>query len=500
MPKAPRDANTTIVHQPRIYVAWSTVSLRTVVLWSALLVGLCSVGVYAYYQKYYGPNAPESRAQSAVSTAEDLLLRARDVGRGGFFEASIERASNALDESRAALAVASWPVAEARALDSQQASREVLDYIHETRKKGPTAKFVRVVGTVEVKKREESRWVPAVPQMALDPGDLIRSKAESSAQLIFFDGVSLVVSPQSLIEVELRGVTRDGLNRNPNVHLTVGTVDLSTPKFNVAGTHPSLSTDNVETTVRNDTDVRVARDEETHATDLVVSGSGGVEIQSSLGERADLLPNEGARVVGSGDEVRTVKRILPKTPLLVLPTDNKVFYDAPKEGIDLRWQNVSTAAAYHVQMSDSSLWARRILDKSDVSGEAVLVVKNLPFGDYYWRVATIDGSGNESAFSQYRKFSLPRPGERKEESGDATPPRLAVLKNMVFENIVIISGETEPGAILTVNDEKADVEENGRFTHFTVLYNDGPNKVAVVARDAAGNMTRRTIRVDVAIF
>lgn len=500
MPKPPRTPDTATVRMSRFEVDWFTTSIRTLLVWGALLLTVAAIAAYGYWQRYYGPEAPATRAQQAVFKAQDLLIRARDVERSDYFKDAVERAEAALGEAKAALTEKRFTEAEARALDSQRASREVLDTIAEKQKKGPTAKFVKVMGTVEVKKRDESRWVTALPQMALDPGDLVRTKAESSAQLIFFDGVNMVLSPSSLIEVQLRGVTRDGLNRNPNVHVTVGTVDLSTPKFNVAGTTPSLSTENVEATLRNDTDIRVARIDERKTTRLLVSGSGGAELLSSRGEKTDIGPREGADVAGAGDQATTVKRKLPRTPLLVLPPDLRLFLDPPTDGVQLRWQQLSEAASYHVQVADTSLWAKTLVDRSDIRGEPILTIKGPPPGDYYWRVAAADAAGNESPWSQHRKFTIPKPGDKGPESEDHTPPKLTVLKNMVFENIVIITGETEPGATVTVNDERVDVEENGSFTHFTVLYNDGINDMHVAARDQAGNMMRRNFKVDVAVF
>lgn len=497
MPKPPRSSNPVPVR--RFELDWTTASVRTILLWGGLVLSILLMGGYAYWQKHFGPDAPRSRAESAVEEAVTLLGRARDVGRTATFAERLSQAESALAEARESLAASSWASAEARALDSKAASSSILDEVRSRRREGPTAKFVKVVGQVEMKRKDAPSWMEAAPQMELDPGDLVRTKESSSAQIIFFDGVSLVLAAESLIEVQLRGVTRDGLNKNPNVHITVGVVDFSTPKFNVARTEPSMSTDNVEARLRNDTDLRVARLPATSETDLVVSGGGGADILTVKGEAASLNPNEGARVRGSGEGATAVKRKLLRSPLLILPADHKVYRGAVDEGVRLVWQTLSEARAYHVQISDSSLWARTILDRKDITGDAALTVKGLPMGDFHWRVAAINAEGNASAFSMPRKFTL-KELDPVVAGDDKTPPPLRLSKKMVFENIVIITGQTESDASVTVNDESVDVEPDGSFSHFMVLISDGANNINVIARDTAGNVTRKSLRVDVAVF
>ncbi|MFN7972257.1 MAG: hypothetical protein U0166_07890 [Acidobacteriota bacterium] len=355
---------------------------------------------------------------------------------------------------------------------------------------------MKIQGTVEVKRRDDTRWIGAHPGTALDASDLVQS-ARTRARGSSSSTASPGARPRVVIEIQLGGVTRDGLSRSPNVFLSAGIVDLSTPKYNVAGTSPILSTENVEATLGNDTDIRVTRLSTKGAatTDLSVSGTGGAAITNATGEQAAIRPREGAIVSGAGEDARIVKKRLPRTPLLVAPAD-MLPLEAGND-VELSWQAISEASSYKVEVADSSLWAHRIVEQ-DVEGAPVLRVKGLASGDYYWRVAAVLPNGAQSAFSPHRKFSLGVP--RVSDPSDRMPPRLVVLKNMVFENIVIVSGETEPGALLTVNDERVDVDPEGAFVHFAILIHDGPNEIHVISQDAAGNATKRSIHVDVAVF
>jgi hypothetical protein len=51
---------------------------------------------------------------------------------------------------------------------------------------------------------------------------------------------------------------------------------------------------------------------------------------------------------------------------------------------------------------------------------------------------------------------------------------------------VVVSGQTEPGAALKINDNLVHLDANGRF-EFTVMLTEGVNNITIVATDAAGN-------------
>jgi len=57
---------------------------------------------------------------------------------------------------------------------------------------------------------------------------------------------------------------------------------------------------------------------------------------------------------------------------------------------------------------------------------------------------------------------------------------------------VEVKGLTSPGAVVTVNGELAEVDEEGNFTMMIVL-EDGPNLIEVIASDSEGNQESRTL-------
>jgi hypothetical protein len=84
---------------------------------------------------------------------------------------------------------------------------------------------------------------------------------------------------------------------------------------------------------------------------------------------------------------------------------------------------------------------------------------------------------------------------------DKTPPTLAVSQPVNFQKIqrlpIVVTGKTEVGATVTIQGVAATVLADGSFEHPIATAADGPLTIAVVARDAAGNATTRTIAVSV---
>jgi hypothetical protein len=86
-------------------------------------------------------------------------------------------------------------------------------------------------------------------------------------------------------------------------------------------------------------------------------------------------------------------------------------------------------------------------------------------------------------------------------SVDKTPPALTVSQPVNFQKIqrlpIVVQGKTETGAAVTVQGSAATVLADGSFEYSIASAADGPLTIAVVARDAAGNTTTRTIVVSV---
>jgi hypothetical protein len=84
---------------------------------------------------------------------------------------------------------------------------------------------------------------------------------------------------------------------------------------------------------------------------------------------------------------------------------------------------------------------------------------------------------------------------------DKAPPTLTVSQPVNFQKIqrlpIVVAGKTEVGAVVTVNGAAAQVLADGSVEYFIANAADGPLTITVIARDAAGNATTRSIVVTV---
>jgi len=79
---------------------------------------------------------------------------------------------------------------------------------------------------------------------------------------------------------------------------------------------------------------------------------------------------------------------------------------------------------------------------------------------------------------------------------DTEPPFLELTEiGKVAEDTVEIEGKTEPEASVTINEEDVEVEKDGSFVH-EVSLEVGENEFIVIAKDLAGNETKKTITIE----
>ncbi len=64
--------------------------------------------------------------------------------------------------------------------------------------------------------------------------------------------------------------------------------------------------------------------------------------------------------------------------------------------------------------------------------------------------------------------------------------------SIISADKVEVRGRTSPGAVVSVNGELAEVDEEGNFTMMVVL-EEGPNIIEVIASDLEGNEQSRTL-------
>ncbi len=64
------------------------------------------------------------------------------------------------------------------------------------------ARFVSVGGTVQVKRAETHKWIPAHLAMRLSPGDLVRTGSDGRAEIRWDDGTTFHLRADSLVTID----------------------------------------------------------------------------------------------------------------------------------------------------------------------------------------------------------------------------------------------------------------------------------------------------------
>jgi len=348
-----------------------------------------------------------------------------------------------------------------------------------------TARFTSIEGNVKVKPVGQFDWLSADPSIVLRKSDLVRTGPGATAEITFFDGTVVHVRPESLITIEDTSEDFSTKRRRVAWHISSGEVNFQTGKKNVPGSATEISTPTVRTTAGELTDggIRVAQSGDSDV--RVYRGS--TQIETKAGEKISLGASEALKVDAAGKA--GPKQILLDAPgLQAPPHQTEISYPDPSRATTLlAWKPVPAAASYHVMVDYSPYFNRPLVDQ--VRKDSSVELRGLDTGKYYWRVAALDREGVEGAFSAFARFTV----VRKDAGGGSggSPPPLVIESLDVRTNILQIKGHTEPGATVTVNEQRVDVQGDGTFNEFIQLDKVGRQLVVIRSTGINGGVNEQ---------
>jgi hypothetical protein len=457
---------------------WFIIPIRTLRSWGILL--LVVAGALLAYQLYLRTRfSPERRAAREIATAADLLQKAAS-GPGATRPTSLTQAQDLLQRARDSFGKKEYEPAFRQAVESQSYSRRVLG--RAGAEEAGDASLISVEGDVSIQTAGRSAFGPARQRQVLFDGDFIKTGRNGSAELMFTDGTLYTIRPGSFFEVR-RPASADG--GSSEIKMVSGAVNVYT-----ASGSSIVATDSVTAAI--DRESRVAVDVEKEKTD-VTAFRGKATV--STGKETVLLGDREKVSATARTRQLSAKVSIPEAPGLVAPADSQ-FYDLKTSGeIDLKWSGIPRAARYRLQIARSRLFvpdAMEVdLDNRTAASARVRVSRE---GSYFWRVAAIDSAGRPSDWSAVRRFKMlsepPAVG-----AGGSAPPQLTVSVPQQMGNVFLVFGKTDPGAVVTVNAEPADVEADGSFKKTVTVNREGSATLIVKAVDASGNETVRQVKV-----
>lgn len=467
--------------QPLV-VDWFYIRYRTILAIVAIvLVG--AGGVLFWLSGTRRAPAGEADAARAISAAEQVIDEAAALAPGQQSLAparrEVARALELLDRREFAGSVEAANAAE----------RLGRDLLAGMRAAEAGVRIVRVDGDVRVRRAGQFVWAAATEHDQLKVGDQVRTGGNGSAQLVYFDGTMMTVSPETLLEI--RELHRDQAARTQRVsgRLEFGELSAQTQEAEGYASVHEVSTESaaVRANSASEFQVRQAKDggrsEVVANRGRVVVEAAGREVPVGESRRVTL---EGARIVDEG--------ALLDAPQLVAPPDQRNMTVVGP--VTLSWSAVPGARGYFVHYSDRPIFTIGSSHARQVTTPA-FAVQQPALGTHYWRVAAIDDGGRPGQWSETRRFRVL--SEEFRDADDRTPPTLEISELMVVGTNAIVTGRAEPGVLVWIDGERVDLEDDGRFTWVVKLREDGINKIRFVAQDAAGNETRKigTARLDV---
>lgn len=463
---------------------WYSVSVDTLRLIAFPLVALAVVGIGFLGYTTWNRLHTEQATLEILAEVEGVLKRLPNQDGVERFRDELQAARANFQEANQAMIRGEIFPAHAHAVESLDGVNLIRGALGDGQKR--EAQFYSVQGGVEFRRGERGRWQPARSNVTLRPGDWVRTSRRGSARIMFPNGNLLTLRKESQIVVT-RDMTASGADADQAIRMEYGWVDLNTRRS--AG---RVTTPRAEARVEKDSDAYVSFDRD-DGTSRFGTLRGGLQVESADGESRRVSALQ--QVTQRGRRL-SQPTALPAAPRLTQPPDKaEVNWDQQRE-ITLAWQPVDGVGRYVLQVSDSHLFGDNIIEDTErFKTSAKLGVRGE--GSFYWRVAARRRDGSLGPWSPTHNFRVVSHTDRN-AAEDRTPPDLAITSVTNYGSLVLVSGKTEPGVDVRVNDEPANVEADGSFTKFVAFDSGGPAEVRVFAWDAWGNMNSdsKPVRVE----
>ncbi len=276
------------------------------------------------------------------------------------------------------------------------------------------ARFTALEGTVKIKKSSSSTWINADYNIPLEKGDVVQTGSEGMAKVVFHDGTNYTVKQDSLIVIE-ENLANDRQQTEVKVAVTTGTVDLSTAAYS-QGSKSQVSVAGANVSIGPESAAMVHNDPKNDQHEVLVKkGSGEV---SRNGETVHLLDYERASFKAKSEKMAKTKEIGPPTP--ISPANMIPLFlggGAQTKDVQFTWTAMTSAAGYRLRISRNPYFSSTIVDKP--VNAADVTVTGLAPGAYYWMVQSLDAERQVIDGEREEPFHDPAQGEGR---GGGRPP------------------------------------------------------------------------------
>ncbi|MCP4385428.1 MAG: hypothetical protein GY798_29115 [Hyphomicrobiales bacterium] len=425
------------------------------------------------------PVSEITSANAALIAALGQIQRANEAGAQIFAPDEIGRAVDLHEQALETRLQRRWPETRDLAEASFGEATTAIEVAKTNRDQAAEALVTDRAGDVEGQRPEDLSWRDLQLRSILVEEEKVRTLSGSTAQITFRDASRLRLNANS--NAIIRQMRFDPLTKTEEAKVSLVEGDFyallagdgeSRSRFSVEIPNVDAVIDSGNFWVSNSDDSAKF----TNYDDRIVS-------VAAAGETVTLGKNEGT-IVDEGQAPRDKLDVLPP-PVHDTPPNGAIVYSPRPE---LSWAPAGNAAGYWLEVSTDQNFDRIVENAFGIAGPAH-TTKALEVGEYFWRVSALDGFGLPGARSDAFSFQV---------SPDATPPFLTIEQpapNAIIRDASLpLSGESEPDAVVTVNGEPVQLDDNGSFVT-AVQAEPGDNTITIVAIDPAGNEARETRKV-----
>ena len=403
--------------KPEVYVAWKTVTYRSV-----LLLALGAVLIFCAFMQVAFPKFTDASVKAVGDISKGLM------------------------EKVAGLAP---PLKTPPASISQQAHFTALD------------------GTIRVRKGNGNSWINADYSVPLEKGDVVQTGAEGMAKIVFNDGTNYMVKQDSLIVIE-ENSANDQQQTNVAVAVTTGTVDLTTATY-VQGSKSQVIVGGAKASLAPDSSAMVHNNPKEDQHEILVK-KGSSEIERN-GETVHLSNWEKVSFQSQSKTMERATEIGPPAP--ITPGNMMPVFINPGEktkDVEFAWTPMANASEYRLRISHNPYFSSLLLDRKVEA--ASVVVTGLPTGAYYWSIQSYNAAGKESVESEKNRFTVVVKSKEKIELSMEIEPLVQ------HGHVIEIAGRTEIGARVMVNGKEVPmISDDGTFHYFTPPLANGENLI-----------------------
>lgn len=342
-----------------------------------------------------------------------------------------------------------------------------------------TARVSFLSGSAFVRKQGISRWQPVELGRVLTVMDELATDSTGRLEISFDNGGKVRMRPKTSLVIDLMALEDGDQEAGTDIALGLGKISAKMSKLQLKRERFSLSTPAAVAAIRGTEFVLESRPDQSALLsvwedEVLFRGkaAGSTDRPVPAGQGCLCLPGR-APEPPSG---------LPKPPMPQKPSANDtLFYnpDRPRQ-FTFEWDPVPGARTRLVVARDADL--------NDVVADVVTADRlyRIPapkVDRLYWQLLSVDSLGFEGQ---------PWPMRSAEVRRKLDGPKLDILSPQSGKKIgrrtVLVTGNTEPKSVVTINGQEAWPDQSGRFYQEIALA-PGQNELKVVSKDRADNQT-----------